>query len=384
MTSKAFILQHQHLPTYKVALILSKKPELDATYILNQINGLQKAKHKLPEFYNNKNIVYPSKLSMEQCSSEKTAMYKSSLMKGKNMLDLTGGFGVDTYYFSKKIVKITYVEQNAALFKIAQHNFKTLAADNILSIHSTAEDFIKTCKTKFDYIYIDPSRRNENKRVFKLVACIPNIIELAPDLFKLTDKILVKTAPLLDIKQTLKDLKHVSQVWVISVDNDGKEVLYLLEKNKEVEPQIHTVNLTNKNQLFDFTFQQEINSNANFSSPDKFLYEPNASILKAGAFNTVGKQFKLNKIGSNSHLYTSNELVKDFPGRSFKIKNVVNYQAKEFYKLGISKANVSCRNFKDSVEQVTKKLKIEDGGETYLFATTAMNNKSIVIVTNKT
>ena len=383
MSSQDFIHQNLNKSLAEIALLLSKKPELDATFILNQLNGLQKAKSKLPEFYNNKSIIYLSKLAMEQCSSEATAIYKSALVKGKSMLDLTGGFGVDAYYFCKKIAAVAYVEQNEALFEITQNNFKALGAYNITSFNSSAEDYLKTIKTNFYFIYLDPSRRNENKKVFKLDECTPNIIELATEIFKIADKILIKTAPLLDIKQTLKDLKFVTAIWVISVANDCKEVLYLLEKNKKVEPQIHCVNLSKTNQYFDFTFEQEKATNSEYFLPEKFLYEPNTSVLKAGAFNVVGKQFQLKKIAPNSHLYTSQQLITNFPGRAFEIKNVVNYQTNSFSKLGLKKANVSCRNFKDSVEQVKKKLKLKDGGEQYIFATTDLNGKPTIIVANK-
>ena len=379
MKTNNFIQQHINKSLAEIALLLSKKPELDATFILNQINGIQKAKNKLPEFYKNQHFIYPSKLAMEQCSSEATAILKSTLIKGKNMIDLTGGFGVDAYYFSKKIIDIVYVEQNKELVEIAQKNFKALGVKNITTINASAEDYLKNNTLKFDFIYLDPSRRNENKKVFKLNECTPNTIELAPELFKQTNKILIKTAPLLDIKQTIKDLKFVTAIWVISVANDCKEVLYLLENNKEVVAQIHCVNLSNPNQYFDFTFEQEQNTKSTFALPEKFLYEPNASILKAGAFNVVGKRFKLKKIAPNSHLYTSQQLITNFPGRVFEIKNVVNFQSKSFSKLGLKKANVSCRNFKETVEQVKKKLKVIDGGEYYIFATTDLNGKLILV-----
>lgn len=383
MTTSEFIQQHQHLPPKEVALILSKKPALNAAFILSQINGIQKAKSKLPQFYNTPNIIYPSKLSMEQCSSEKTGIFKSELIKGNSLIDLTGGFGIDSYYFSKNFAQVTYVEQQQDLFEIVKTNFDHLKANNINLVNATAEDFIKNTKKKADLIYIDPSRRNENLRVFKLDECTPNIIALAPEIFKIADKILVKTAPLLDIKQTLKDLQHVTNVWVISVNNDCKEVLYLLEKDKTVEPKIHTINLANFNQKFDFDYQKESSANIELSLPLNYLYEPNASILKAGAFNSICQKFNVKKLAPNTHIYTSDKVVENFPGRTFKVESVIPYQAKEFKKLGITKANVSCRNFKDSPEQVKKKLKLKDGGETYLFATSDINNKPILIRCSK-
>jgi len=193
----------------------------------------------------------------------------------------------------------------------------------------------------------------------------------------------VKTAPLLDIKQSLKDLKHVSQVWVISVENDCKEVLYLLENGFASEPQIKTVNLTETDQEFQFNFQEEIDTNSSYSEPLNYLYEPNASILKAGAFSSITEKYELNKLAPNTHLYTSEKRIKNFPGRTFKIDQTLPYSPKEFRKTGIEKANVSCRNFKEKPEQVKKKLKLKDGGEKYIFATTDLNIKPVLIVCMK-
>ena len=383
MNELEFIQHNKTNPLPEIALVLSKHPGLDKAFILNQINGIQKAKNKLPEFYNTPHLIYPTKLSLEQCSSEETAIYKSKLIEGNTIIDLTGGFGVDSFYFSKKFKQVTYIEQNLELFEIVKNNFSLLKAGNISLINSTAEEFITTTQEKVDVVYIDPSRRNENQRVFKLDECSPNIIELAPTLFKIADKLLVKTAPLLDIKQTLKDLKHITNVWVVSVDNDCKEVLYLLEKNKMVEPQIHAINLTSNTQISNFNYVQEQMANVSYSSPKNYLYEPNASILKAGAFKSIYNEFDVQKLAPNTHLYTSENLIENFPGRAFKIEKTVNYSPAVFKKLNLTKANVSCRNFKDSVEQVKKKLNVKDGGETYLFATTDNCSKPLIIVCSK-
>ncbi len=383
MNKSEFIQHSKNKPLTEVALLLNKKPKLDKEFILSQINGIQKAKNKLPEFYNTPNIIYPSKLSMEQCSSERTGIYKSQLIEGNSLIDLTGGFGVDSFYFSKNFTQITYVEKNVELVETVKNNFGLLKVKNVNILNTTAEDFINSAKEKVDVIYIDPSRRNENQRVFKLNECTPNTIELAPQLFKIADKILIKTAPLLDIKLTLKDLKCVTNVWVVSVNNDCKEVLYLLEKDKVVEPKINTINLTNSNQEFYFDYKTESNSLVEYSPPKNYLYEPNSSIMKAGAFNSICNHFSMKKLAKNTHLYTSENLIENFPGRTFKIETVINYSLKDFKKLGIKKANVSCRNFKDSVEQVQQKLKLKDGGGIYLFATTDSNNKPILIISVK-
>lgn len=381
--STIFIQQNLDKPLSEIALLLSKHPELDKNFILNQINGLQKAKLKLPTFYQNKAIVYPVGLSMEQCSSEQTALFKSQLASGKTAVDLTGGFGVDAYFFSKQFDEVSYVEQNQELFEVVQHNFKVLNAP-IKCYQTSCEDFLDKNTQLFDLAYIDPSRRDESKRVFKLAECTPNVIELLPQLLKTAQQVLIKTSPLLDIKQTLSDLKSVSKVWIVSVQNDCKEVLYLVNKTADNNPEIIAVNIAKNTSTFAFDYEKESTVFVDFSEPQTYLYEPNASILKAGGFKSIATQFGLNKLAVNTHLYTSNELITNFPGRVFKITNTLDYNEKSVKTLGLKKANIATRNFPDSTEQIKKKLKLSDGGSNYIFATRNLYDKLILMVTEKT
>lgn len=383
MTNNQFIQTHQDKPIAEIALLLSKHHELDKNHILNQINGLQKAKNKLPTFYKNKSIVYPVGLSMEQCSSEQTAVYKSNLVTGKSIVDLTGGFGVDAYFFSKQFDATTYVEQNTELYNLVKENFKNLNT-NIDCHNSSCEEFLKNNTKKFDLAYIDPSRRDESKRVFKLNECTPNVVELLPQLLKTAKQILIKTSPLLDIKQSLSDLKNVSKVWVISVNNDCKEVLYLVGNVANNNPEIIAVNLTKtNNEFFSLNYIDEENSVVDYSLPLNFLYEPNASALKAGGFKSIAVRFGLKKIAPNTHLYTSTVFIENFPGRTFKVDHLLDYNAKPIKQLGFTKANISTRNFPDSVEQVKKKLKLTDGGIIYLFAIRDIKDKPLITIAQK-
>lgn len=377
-----FIQQNLDKPLSEIALLLSKHPELDKNFILNQINGLQKAKTKLPTFFENKQIFYPTVLSMEQCSSEQTALFKSQLVNGKTAVDLTGGFGVDAFFFSKQFLEVSYVEQNQGLFEVVQHNFEVLNTP-IQCYQTSCEDFLDKNTKTFDLAYIDPSRRDENKRVFKLAECTPNVIELLPQLLKIAQQVLIKTSPLLDIKQTLSDLKSVSKVWIVSVQNDCKEVLYLVNKTADNNPEIIAVNIAKNTSTFAFDYEKESTVFVDFSEPQTYLYEPNASILKAGGFKSIATQFGLNKLAVNTHLYTSNELITNFPGRVFKITNTLDYNEKSVKTLGLKKANIATRNFPDSIEQIKKKLKITDGGNNYLFATRNLYDKLILMVTEK-
>jgi len=380
---KSFIENNKTKPLPEIALALSKHPDLDKNYIINQINGLKKAKRKLPELYQNTGIIYPATISIEQCSSEQTALYKACLVDGESVADLTGGFGIDSYYLSKQFKSVTYLEPNIDLFNIVVKNFEILKATNIRSENTTTENFLKINNQQFDLAYIDPSRRNENQKVFMLADCIPNIVELKEEILKQSKNILVKTSPILDVKQSIKELKSVSEVWVVSLNNECKEVLYLVDKEKVLNPTINTINISKITQEFSFNYDEEENCRNQFSKSLNYLYEPNASILKAGAFKSIANKFNLKKLAANTHLYTSGKLMTNFPGRSFKIKDVLPYQPKSFKKLGIKKANITCRNFSDSVEQVKKKLNIKDGGNDYIFATTDQNNKPILVVSSK-
>lgn len=310
-----FINENKEKSVAALALLLSKKPELDKTFILNQVNGWQKAKQKLPEFFNTNNIIFPPSRAMEQCSSEETAIYKNQLVSGKNLLDLTGGFGIDSYYFSKKFENITYIEQNKELLKIAEHNFRQLNVTNIQVQSVSAEQFLDNNQQTFDVVYIDPDRRNEQQRLYQLLDCSPNIVEILPKLFKITDKVLIKTSPFLDISKTISELKQVEKCVVVAVKNECKEVLYLLSKSYRETPKIVAVNLGSGQAELVFTITQEKAAKVVFSKPLSYLYEPNAAIMKSGGFNIVAEYFKLKKIAPQSHLYTSDELIHDFPGR---------------------------------------------------------------------
>lgn len=378
-----FINENENKSIAALALLLSKKPELDKNFILNQINGRQKAKNKLPEFFKAENIIFPPSRAMEQCSSEETAIYKNQLVSGKNLLDLTGGFGIDSYYFSKNFENITYVEQNEDLVEIAEHNFKQLNVSNIQIQSVSSEQFLVNNQKYFDVVYIDPDRRNEHQRLYQLLDCSPNVLQMLPQLFKITDKVLIKTSPFLDISKTIAELGLVEKCVVVAVKNECKEVLYLLSQPSTMPPKIIAVNLGSEQAELTFNFQQEKKEKVVFSSPLNYLYEPNAAIMKSGAFNAIAEKYKVKKIAPQSHLYTSKELVIDFPGRMFKVSFCCSYNLKEFAKSEIKNASVTLRNFPDSIEKLKKKLRFKDGGSAYLFGTRDVKNQPIIIVVEK-
>jgi len=351
--------------------------------IATQIEAKKRCKKKLPTWFSAKNIYYPNKLNIEQTSSEIAAKYKASLVSGTTLIDLTAGFGVDSFYFSQKINNVTHCEINKELSGIVSHNLGILNSKNISTYVGDGFEYFKKNNTKFDWIYADPSRRNEAKgKVFLLEDCLPNIPENLDFLFRYADNILLKISPILDIKSAINELKFVKEIHVVAVENEVKELLLLLEKNYIQQIDYKTINITKKNiQVFDFNFNSV--SLANYSEPKKYVYEPNAAILKAGAFQQISTHYKLDKLHQHSHLYTSENLI-DFPGRIFKIIQTTSYNKKELTKLIPSrKANITTRNFPETVAQIRKKINIKDGGNQYLFFTTDLNNKLIVLICEK-
>jgi 16S rRNA G966 N2-methylase RsmD len=358
-------------------------PELDWKILLNQIETKAKAKDKLPTWFANKAIIYPEKISFEQTSSEITANYKSKLVAGNILLDASGGFGVDDYYFSKTIQQVYHCEMNQELSEIVSHNFHSLNVANCSCIVGNSTEILEKLNQKLDWIYVDPSRRNQTKgKVFMLKDCSPNVPALLDFYLKHTNNILIKTAPILDISAGLKELKYVKEIHVVAVNNEVKELLWILKKDFLNQPLIKAVNLT-ENKVDLFTFNYDAANNSVFGLPEKYLYEPNAAIMKSGGFSEVSNQFQLKKFHQHSHLYTSNELI-SFPGRVFEILQIINYSKIEMKsKLENQKSNITLRNFPDTVENIRKKWQIKDGGTLYSFFTTDLQNNKIVLLCKK-
>ena len=360
----------------------SSYPEWDMKAIAQQLVGKQIAKKKLPTWFQNNEILYPVRLSMEQCSSETTAKYKTTIINSGRGIDLTGGFGVDTIFLSKKSESLIYCELNEDLASLVNHNFKALNQHNCDIYVGNGVEYLKNLK-KIDWIYVDPSRRKESQRIYRLEDCEPNVIDLIGLFFDKAENVLIKTAPLLDIQQTLRDLKSVKEVHVIAVNNDCKEVLYLLEKDFTGETQIFCVNLKKEHiEEFRFTLSEEREALNLYSEPLEYIYEANTAIMKAGAFKSIASKYELYKLQKNSHLYTSQNFISEFPGRRFKVKEVLNLDKKSLTKLP-KKANLACRNYPHKVEVLKKKLKINDGGNKYIFATTIKEKQLKLIVCEK-
>ena len=349
--------------------------------MIQQIESRKKSKNKLPSWYQAKQIYYPPKLNIEQSSSEITAKYKASIINGGKIADITGGFGIDSYYFSNTFKKVQHFELNQCLSEITAHNFSILNKNNIQCF---AEDGLNNVlKEQYDVIYADPSRRHESKgKVFFLKDCEPNIPFHLTALLKNSKKLLIKTSPMLDISVGLHELQFVSEIHIIAVNNEVKELLWLIIPNFIGIPHIKTININNDHKdVFNFNLNDTFE--VDYTNPKKYLYEPNAAIMKSGAFNLIPERYQVQKLHKHSHLYTNDELI-SFPGRQFIINKVTPYQKKylkEFF--NIEKANISIRNFPESVAFLRKKLRIKDGGDLFLFFTTTEGNKKIILSCTK-
>lgn len=385
-----FVDEHKGDDPDRLLLSAKRYPGVDMPLVVDQILARRKVKDKLPAWWANKDVFFPSRISVEQCSGELAATYKQTLVsEGIRMCDLTGGLGVDSYFFSLKVGSLVYLERFASYCDAARHNFRVLGKDNIEVVNGDSLSALEG-KGPFDLFYIDPARRGEgNKRVFALRDCEPDLTDLLPGLFEHVPRVIAKISPMADIHQTLTLLPWTTEVHVVSVRNECKELLFIMDKEQSqntVSPRIVCVNLGSGQALFEFTLSEEEWSLSHVSGAmGAYLYEPNTSILKAGAFKVIVPRFGLRKLHVSSHLYTSDKVVPDFPGRSFRVEEVIPFKDKSCKSLSkrLSQANITTRNFPFSVAELRKRMKIADGGDCYLFATTLEGGEKVLIRTEK-
>ena len=376
-----FIKANRERSPAEIALKKSPFPNVSAAELASQIDGWQRSVRKLPTWAYSEGIYYPDKINLEQCSSEHTALIKQTLIaKGSRVIDLTGGFSVDTCYMAQEASEVIHCELNTKLSEIVAYNATVLRVPNISCFAGNGIDFLKESPdNSFDYIYVDPSRRINQGKVFLLEDCEPNIVDLQDLFFSKAPYIISKVSPLLDISTALHSLRHVRFVYVISLDNDCKELLFIQERGFIGETQIRAIRLfQDQLQSFEFTFDTERGTLSRFQKPQHYLYDPDVSITKAGAFKAVGKYFGLGKLHQHTHLYTGEQFIPEFPGRIFEVKQVLPYAVLKKNN-PFEKANIATKNFPEKVEVIRKKYKIKDGGSTYLFFCTDIENQLIVI-----
>ncbi len=371
-----FIQDHLNSDPAELVLSAKKYPDLPINEIAVQIVSRKKAKKKLPEWYSNPNVIFPPKQNLEQASSEITAKFKSRWLRGNTIVDLTGGSGIDLFYVSKNFKEAVYVEINLELLEITDYNF-TLFGKNIEVLKSNTEEFLSSNTRKIDVIYLDPSRRtNKEKRVSGLEDYQPNVVLLYDKLLDIGKEVVIKTSPMINIKSTLKLLPDTFRIQIVAVDNEVKEVLFYLKKghNNEIEIEAWNISESKKEQRFIFTYNEERDSTPQITSSEEYLYEPNSAIRKSGAFNLVATRFGLEKLHSNTHLYTSDGIIEGFPGRIFKISEILKPNKKEIRKnLKSGKVNVISKNFPIGANELKKKFRLIDGGDEFLIFCTSTN-----------
>lgn len=356
------------------SLLLKKSPFPDVSIqeIVQQIKGKQVAEKKFP-FLLREGIVFPPQLNLEQSSSEKTAAYKLEMLKGKKFADLTSGFGIDAYYLSQNFEDVTLVEQNAGLLETVEHNWNILKRKAVF-VNQKLEDFLSSDKEHFDVIYLDPARRDGSKnKVFLLEDLSPDILEIQDRLMASSDQVVIKLSPLIDLKYLVSVLPAIFRIEIIAVKNDVKEVVIFLSRQLHEEVICTCVNLESSEPAFIFRFGEEDKAETIYGEPERFIYIPNNSILKAGTFNLISQRFGLKKLHPNTHLYTSDKRENNFPGRILEMKIVESKSIKKKEQF-----NIISKNYPLKPEEIKKKYGIKDGGEAYLIFTQSKKGKIIL------
>ena len=381
-----FIEQHRNEDVRTLALQAKRYPAVDMREAVAQIEGWQHACDKLPAWADTKGIIYPPKISMEQCSSEHTARYKASLVSGKRFADMTGGFGIDFSYMSRGFDEAFYIERNEKLCEIARANFSLLGLNHVTVINGNSEDVLASLP-QLDCIFIDPARRDgDGRKVVALSDCEPNVVELEEHMLTKASQIMIKCSPMLDITFACRQLKSVEAVHVVAVNNECKELLFVLRRNNACDCSIHCVNILKDGmQKFVFAQADEASSAIAYSNGvGKYLYEPNSAIQKAGCSRALAERFGIKKLHANSQVYTADILVADFPGRVFEVVDVLGFSKADIKKAqALQKANITVRNFPESVLQLRKRLKLAEGGDCYMFATTLADERKVLVICKK-
>lgn len=399
MTTAEFIREYRERDIRQLALQANRFPDVDMPYALDQIQGWQIARRKLPKWAACDGVIFPPHLSMEQCSSEPTAQYKLNLAMewaervghASRMTDLTGGFGVDFSFTSCAFAAATYVERNEQLCHIVEHNLPLLGLDNATVVCADAVEYLSTVEPQ-TMLFLDPARRDEHgAKTVMLADCTPDVVQLLPKLLEKSRFTMLKLSPMLDWHKAVDDLQGtVREVHIVSVGGECKELLLVLSTVVESELKVYCADLStasDTSSLFVYTPGSSApvaNSTLNIQH-SKFVHEPNASIMKAGCFDELAAAYGVSPVSRNSHLFLSDEPIEDFPGRSFVVERVTTMNKGELRKalVGIEKANIATRNFPLTVAELRKRLKIKDGGDVYIFATTTAEGEHLLLISRK-
>lgn len=384
--TKEFIEHHRHDDVRALALQGKRYPAVDMHEAVAQIEGWQQAREKLPAWAATDGIIFPPKISMEQCSSEQTAKYKASLLGGGRFADMTGGFGIDFSYICRGFDEAFYIERNERLCEIACSNFSLLGLAHTKVMNGNSEQLLASLP-QLDWIFVDPARRDgDGRKVVAFSDCEPNVVEFEEQMLAKAGNVMIKCSPMLDITLACRQLNNVVAVHVVAVNNECKELLFILSRAKATDCSVHCVNIL-KEGMQQFVFKQtdEASCSISYSKEiDKYLYEPNSAIQKAGCSRILATRLGVRKLHANSQLYTADNLVPNFPGRVFEVVEVLGFSKAEVKKIqAMQKANITVRNFPESVQQLRKRLKLSDGGDCYIFATTLADERKVLVICNK-
>lgn len=389
-----FIAMHRQEDVRALALQAAKYPAVDMSAAATQIAGWQAARTKIPTWAATDGILYPPHLSMEQCSSQLTATYKADVVKQtegnfNHLADLTGGFGIDFSFLAKEFKQADYVERQEVLCNLARHNFPLLGLKQATVHQANATAYLQTMEP-VSWLFLDPARRDgHGGKTVAIADCEPDVSTLEPLLLAKAEKVLLKLSPMLDLSQALHTLKHVAQAHVVAVGGECKELLLVLSSDASLKPDkvpINCINLPAQQAAFRFTRLQEQKAPCTYAdAPRAYLYEPHAALLKAGAFRSLAAAYKIEKLHPNSHLYTSDTLADGFPGRTFRIDGWSSFGKRDVKELldGEKKANLTVRNFPATVAELRKRLKLSEGGNVYLFATTLADGQKVLVRCSK-
>lgn len=389
----AFVREHCDDDVRALALQARRDGDVDLPWALDQIQGRQTARRKLPSWAATDGIVYPPHLSMEQCSSEQTALYKCAIVEDlpkscrRTLIDLTGGFGVDFAFMARHFEQACYVERQEHLCETARHNFEKLGLKHVRVVHDEAENVLKglDCEPSSTLIYLDPARRDNNcGRTYAIADCTPDVLAMKNRLLEVAHHVLVKLSPMLDWHKTVSDLGEcVAEVHIVSVANECKELLVLMSADYQGDPVVHCVN-DEQSLVFSSSDGDEGLVLAR-SEVAVYLFEPNASVMKAGCFGVLTRRYPVAALAVDSHLFVACEDVEDFPGRRFKVSAVTTMNKKELGRAlsGITRANVAVRNFPMTAQQLRQRLRLQDGGDIYIFGTTTADGNHLLYICRK-
>ena len=385
----SYIAKHADVDTYKLLLKAEPNLSFDKSFAIVQIECRHKAKSKLPQLLRHEKFLFPKAISAEQCTHEVVAQFHASLFGfNDNVLDMTMGLGVDDYYISQCVHSLTAIEVDPEIAEVGRYNFAYLAP-NVEVINADSVEYLKSLNSdqRFDAIFIDPARRGEGgKRLYGFADCQPDVLALLPIIEKHSSRLYIKASPMLDVTQSMRELgEHLSTVWAVSVKNECKELLFYLDFSApSSDVNFHALNYDGSNWRRFSMSPCDVSINKSFGVPQvgKYLYEPNASIMKLGCYDAVTQIFGTPQLAQNSHLMVGDNIVTDFPGRQFRIEEVIPFKEKEIKALGqrIKQANVATRNFRLTADALKKRLRVQDGGDTYLFATTYASGEQVLII----